>query len=76
MAARTLVAAGFAAGEPLRTAMIIDAGFTRGTAGSVAHAIFIAAAIGQATLIVLAAAVAAGQGIRAARAGRPSPTCA
>lgn len=46
--------------------MILDADLACGTAGAVAGAIFIAAATRQATLIVLAALIAAGQGIRAA----------
>ncbi len=48
--------------------MTMDTGGVRWAACAIADAIFVAAAIRQAALIVPAAAVAAGQGIRAARA--------
>jgi hypothetical protein len=50
--------------------MTIDTGFARGTACVVAGAIFVAAAIRQAALIVPAAATVADVHIRAAQAGQ------
>jgi hypothetical protein len=68
MAACSLVTAGFTARALLRAALTIDASCTCRTARAIADAIFVAAATGQAALIVPAAGVAAGQGIRATRA--------
>lgn len=70
MATCALVAAGFAAHLLPRAAVVTNTGRASGTACSVADAIFVAAAISQAALIVLAAVSPAGQGVRAARTGQ------